>query len=253
MMAHFVRATVVEVKPLKSYVRLTVSSAPVAADARPGQFVMISPGPEVLLARPFSIALTDRDVIALVFQAVGHGTERLASLRTGDRVRLLGPLGNGFSLGTVARPVIVAGGRGIAPFYELTRRLASQSPILFYGGRSHEQIVDVEFFRQHCGEVIVTTEDGSMGRRGLLTEPLVEHLRREAPPVIYGCGPHAMLRAVAEVARDVRCEFSMEERMACGFGICMGCALPAGGSGYRRICVDGPVFDAREIRWKDLK
>lgn len=252
-MSHFMRGMVTAVQPVKEYVRLSIKAERIAAEMRPGQFAMISAGAEPLLPRPFSIAHVDRGVLSFIFQDVGRGTRKLTGLRVGDTVRLLGPLGNSFSLGVGDRPVMVAGGRGIAPFFELARRLSSRSPLLFYGGRTQAQIIETGFFVRLCSEIIVSTEDGSMGHKGYVTEPLAEYLAKSTPPVIYACGPHAMLHRVAEIAGSVPTELSMEARMACGFGICIGCVIPTGCEGYRRVCVDGPVFSGDEIRWKDLK
>ena len=251
-MAHYLAARVISVEPLKSYVRLTLEAPSIAAEMRPGQFVMVSASPEAFLARPFSIAHVDGDRISIVFQAVGCGTDWLVALRPGNTTKVLGPLGNGFCLGDGDHPVIVAGGRGIAPFYDLVRRISHLSPVLFYGGRTKEQSVEPEYFERFCDRLVITTEDGSAGRQGFLTDPLADYLQKNTPPVIYGCGPHAMLHRVAELADGIRTEFSMEARMACGFGICIGCVIPAGESGYRRVCIDGPIFGAKDIRWKDL-
>ncbi|MEW6368655.1 MAG: dihydroorotate dehydrogenase electron transfer subunit [Acidobacteriota bacterium] len=252
-MPHYLTAQVVSIEPLKEYVRLAIKAEPIAKEMRPGQFAMLSLGCEPLLPRPFSIAMEERGVLYFVFQSLGKGTARLASLRPGDSVKILGPLGRAFSEVTDMRPVIVAGGRGIAPFFELVRRLQRCAPVLFYGGRTQGQIVETGFFARRTHEMVVTTEDGSMGTKGLITEPIAAYLSDHRPPIVYACGPHALLHKVADLAGDIRTELSMEANMACGFGICMGCAIPAGEAGFKRVCVDGPIFSSRDIRWKDLK
>ncbi|MBI2841114.1 MAG: dihydroorotate dehydrogenase electron transfer subunit [Acidobacteria bacterium] len=252
-MAHYMRGMVTAVRPVKEYVRLSIKAERIAEEMQPGQFAMISAGTEPLLPRPFSIAHVDRGVLSFIFQDVGRGTGMLASLRVGDSVRLLGPLGKPFRVDVGDRPVMVAGGRGIAPFFELARRLSGRSPLLFYGGRTQAQIIETGFFVRLCSEIIVSTEDGGMGHKGFITEPFAEYLAKSTPPVIYACGPHAMLRRVAEIAGSVPTELSMEARMACGYGICIGCVIPTGREGYRRVCLDGPVFSGDEIRWQDLK
>lgn len=245
--------TVTAVEGVKAYVRLSIKAQSVAENFQPGQFVMLSARPEPLLPRPFSVAQVDRGVLSFIFQNVGRGSAQLAALHPGDCVRVLGPLGTAFSLQVGERPVMVAGGRGIAPFFELARRISHLKPILFYGGRTQEQIVETGFFTRLCDSIVVATEDGSLGHKGYITEPLADYLAKNAPPVIYGCGPHGMLYRIAGMAREVRTELSMEARMGCGFGICLGCVIPAGREGYKRVCMDGPVFTGDQIRWTELK
>jgi dihydroorotate dehydrogenase electron transfer subunit len=156
---------------------------------------------------------------------------------------------------------MVAGGIGSAPFPALVSRLSAAGfrPSLFYGARTSEDLPLLEWFRDHCSEVTVSTEDGSLGHRGLVTEPLATGLERHDPNRlhVYACGPHPMLRAVARWAltRGIRCDVSLEARMACGFGVCLGCVVhtrsgeSAREPAYERVCVEGPVMPAERVVW----
>jgi dihydroorotate dehydrogenase electron transfer subunit len=237
----------------------------------PAQFFMIGiPGSEVLLRRPFSVCGVPGTfddaadgTVQVLYKVVGRGTTLLASLKAGAKIDVLGPLGRGFRLPerAGARPVLVAGGIGSAPFPALTVRLAGAGfePILLYGARSAADLPLLDWFRDRCSEVEVTTEDGSLGERGLVTAPLERVIRRIGAEDVhlYACGPDPMLRAVAKLALDAgaRCDLSLEARMACGFGVCLGCVVPThgggpdGDEGFERVCVEGPVMDAARMAW----
>jgi dihydroorotate dehydrogenase electron transfer subunit len=238
---------------------------------QPAQFFMIGiPGSEVLLRRPFSVCglpgtFEDGapDAAQLLYRIVGRGTALLACLGSGTRLDVLGPLGRGFELPASprTRPVLVAGGIGSAPFPALIARmrLAAFEPVMLYGARTEGDLPLLDWFEGHCAEVRVTTEDGGRGERGLVTRPLERLLGEEDPERLhlYACGPEAMLRAVARMAlaRGVRCDLSLEARMACGFGVCLGCVVPTreggpdGDLGYQRVCVEGPVMPAERLAW----
>jgi dihydroorotate dehydrogenase electron transfer subunit len=252
-------------------------AAPELAQAiRPGQFLMLrlAGGTDPLLGRPFALYDTYLDEMGrlagvdLVYLVVGKLTGRLAELRTGGRVEVWGPLGNGFpDLSAAGHVGLVAGGIGQTPFLAHVRELLGQrgygglpigSPArrvsLYYGVRSAELAAGVEDFRAAGAEVHLATDDGSLGRHGFVTSLLESHLGGPDPPRhLVGCGPEAMLRALAALARkwQVPCHLSLETPMACGLGICFSCVTevrtPAG-CDYRRVCVEGPVFDAE---WLD--
>jgi dihydroorotate dehydrogenase electron transfer subunit len=241
-----------------------------AASMRPAQFFMIGvPGSDVLLRRPFSVCGlpgTFEDgaprALQVLYRVYGRGTSLLASLRPGAALHVLGPLGRGFEAPdrADARPVFVAGGIGSAPFpafaVELTR--AAFRPTMIYGARSSGELPLLDWFRARCESVTVTTDDGSMGTRGLVTGPLGELL---AGPDrdrlhVYACGPSPMLKAVARqaLAAGVRCDLALEAPMACGFGVCLGCVVPTRGTShgeirYERVCVEGPVMRAEHMAW----
>lgn len=239
-----------------------------------GHFIMlkVSGGLDPLLRRPFSVCeVIDKagggPGIDLLYKVVGRGTEMMAALSEGDSVDILGPLGNHFpkpakgSKGS-KKVIMVGGGIGLAPFFLFSRLLsgAATSPTLIFGGRSKR---DVEIAREikdkskYDIKLKITTEDGTVGTKGLVTDVLKDELTPDS--VVYGCGPNPMLRAVYEMAREagVKSYLSMERRMACGMGACLGCALEAAEpetdyERYKMVCSDGPVFEGGEIDWESL-
>jgi dihydroorotate dehydrogenase electron transfer subunit len=242
---------------------VTFRSPSLAAEALPGQFLMLGlpAGTDPLLRRPYSLYRTARpdgpaDLCEVQYKVVGKGTARLASLRPGEALSCLGPLGRGFHLPPEdRRPLLVAGGIGIAGLLHLgvTLQEAGHDPVLLYGCRDAEDLPLVEGFEAAGIPVDYATEDGSRGRRGLVTT-LLEEALAAGPAEVFACGPWPMLRAVARMtAGAVPCQVSMESHMACGFGVCLGCVTPtAGGEGYDRyvrVCMEGPVFRAEELEW----
>jgi len=239
-----------------------------AATMRPAQFFMIGiPGSATLLRRPYSVCglpgtFEDRPAGALqvLYKAIGHGTGLLASLAPGAPISVLGPLGNGFTAPADPKtvPVFVAGGIGSAPFPALAAKLAGNfpRPRMIYGARSAADLVLSEWFAKRTA-LETTTEDGSAGIRGRVTEPLLRMLdgATDRKLKLYVCGPGPMLEAVGKLAVEhgVECELSLEAHMACGFGVCLGVVVPvkraSGGVGYDRVCLEGPVMDATCLAW----
>ncbi|MEW6219408.1 MAG: dihydroorotate dehydrogenase electron transfer subunit [Thermodesulfobacteriota bacterium] len=235
--------------------RLTVDAPAIAAAAKPGQFVMarLGTGQDPLLRRPFSVhQTTAQGTLQLLFRVVGRVTRQMAALRPGDELALLGPLGRGFRT-EAAGGILVAGGMGVAPLLFLAKTLAQAlqgpPPILLFGARTAAELVATADFRGLGITVQETTDDGSRGRSGLVTGLLAE---TPTPGPVYACGPWPMLRAVAGLcARASRpCQVSLETGMACGTGVCLGCAVPrAGGRGFLHVCSDGPVVLAEDVGW----
>ncbi|WP_025321349.1 dihydroorotate dehydrogenase electron transfer subunit [Deferrisoma camini] len=226
--------------------------------AEPGQFVMLQVGEGIdpLLRRPFSIHRMDPltgGEFEVLFRVAGRGTSLLARRHVGDRVDVLGPLGRGFTLDAEA-PVLVGGGVGVAPLLFLAEAFLDRGvrPRLVLGARSDRDLLCHGDFACLSVPCELVTEDGSLGRTGLVTTPL-EHALREAGGAarVYACGPMPMLRAVADLCarHGVGCEVSLEAHMACGVGACLGCVVPAAGGGYLRVCKDGPVFRGEQIAW----
>jgi dihydroorotate dehydrogenase electron transfer subunit len=222
---------------------------------------MLRPGRDWshLLRKPFSIADAEGERVSFLGKVVGPGTERLAAKRPGETVQLLGPLGTPFRWeeGRGRLHVLVAGGIGIAPFPLLARRLraAGEEALLLYGARRAEDLAGADIVEALGAGVRTIVETGS-GRTGLVTELLEEVLagpdagRARA----YSCGPRPMLKAVGARLRaaGVPHQAALEEYMGCGFGVCLGCAVPvrrAGGVGYVRCCMEGPVFDYGDLAW----
>ncbi len=270
-----VGCTVLEnVRLARDTFRIRLEAPDLARRIRPGQFLMVrlADGTDPLLGRPFALYDTVLDAhgepfaLDVVYLIVGKMTRRLAGMRAGDRVEAWGPLGNGFpNLEGVAHTGLVAGGIGQTPFLAYARALlggrgyggraarrACKRVSIYYGVRSADLAAGVEDFRTAGAEVHLATDDGSLGFRGFVTQLLEQH---ERPGHLVGCGPEPMLRALAALAGrwSVPCHLSLETPMACGVGICFSCVtkVKAGdGWDYRRVCVEGPVFDAAALAWE---
>ena len=248
---------------------LTIALPPGFATPVPGQFVMLRESGRLdpLLSRPLSIFDFKRNssgtILNLLYRVAGRGTSLLAMLSEGHSLAVLGPLGRGFSIMPESKRVIfVAGGVGVAPlFYLLRAGLLSQAAQIpsrrFYlGARSADLLAGLEQLQGVC-ELDLCTDDGSRGHRGpvtdLLQRDLPNDMETDLETVIYACGPMPMLHALSRVlsGRPIPCQISLEERMACGLGACLGCAVetlgPTGEKSYKRVCHEGPVFDLREI------
>jgi dihydroorotate dehydrogenase electron transfer subunit len=265
-----VTAEVIANRPLSPvYNVLTLAAPAIAAASTPGQFVMIKPGTgfDPLLRRPFSVFEIIRDsqgtatAITILSKRIGPSTSLLYDARPGQHMACLGPLGRAFSV--VEPPIeawMVAGGVGLAPFATLSEALASRgvTTTLFYGARSGAELFYLDFFRDRRVELVLTTEDGSLGEHGCIVAPLERALASRAPsaPVmIYACGPEGMLAATARTAiRHGRpCQVSVERVMGCGLGGCYSCVVPMRGDAGRmhhvRSCLAGPVLAADQIVW----
>ncbi len=236
----------------KEYFLLWINEPYVAKNARPGQFVMIKawPGCDPLLARPFSIHDVDNEKFAVLYQVKGRGTKLLSQLKKGHLLNVLGPLGCGFPDLPPKIIYMVAGGIGIAPFLFTAKYLLNKGHKikLFYGARTTSDLIQVRAFQKLGIRVILTTEDGSSGYRGLITEPLEKALVMEKA-IVFACGPMPMLKAVADIAKrqEVKAYLSLEARMACGLGLCLGCVVPRQNGGFLHVCIDGPVVEAEKI------
>lgn len=233
-------------------------------EAAPGQFVMVQIGaePSPLLRRPFSIfgLIGQREKlegIELLIKVVGPGTTRLAALRPGQRLDLLGPLGRGFRVAPGSSLIyLAAGGVGVAPIHFLAADLVALGIDagrcrVFIGGQSRADLLCQDEFKALGMPVTITTDDGSAGDQCLVTDPLDIAIQEQIPDWVYACGPPGMLACVAGIAEShqVACQVSIETMMACGLGACLGCAVKSRSQkdAYLHACMDGPVFDATEI------
>jgi len=232
----------------------------IAREAYPGQFlhIRIEDKNDPLLRRPFSIHRIEDERIEILYKVVGEGTQILSQKRPSQKIDLLGPLGRGFKIDSgVERVVLVAGGVGGAPLYFLVSRLiAAQVPKLsvFIGAENKERLLYEEKFRDLGVEVQIATEDGSKGFKGLISDLFASSISTEShtsSTVVCACGPSPMLREIASISKGhgITCYVSLEQRMGCGIGACLGCVI-RGEKGYVRVCKDGPVFDAQDIDWK---
>lgn len=228
----------------------------VAAIAQPGQFVHILPK-GYGLRRPISIAgiNPEEGTLRLVFAIRGRGTDALADLNVGDRMDMIAPLGHGFTLFPEAEHVVlIGGGIGVPPMLPLAKYYGEKATAIS-GFRSFPQVVLQEDLEKYGAQTICCTEDGTAGAvKGFVTSPL-EQLLSEGVDAVYACGPTPMLKAVAAVClrTGTYCEISLEERMACGVGACLGCACQTknadGETQFVHVCKNGPVFKAEEVQW----
>jgi dihydroorotate dehydrogenase electron transfer subunit len=244
--------------------------------ASPGQFLMIGAGAEAgvprwdpLLPRPMAIfrdlgphatgeGATDEREVELLYRVVGRGTTLLAETLPDQFISLVGPLGRGFRVeaGTDLA-ILVGGGSGIASLYELARALIrkGRQTLVILGARSKPDLLARIDFEALDIELLCTTEDGSHGIHGRVSDPLAARLSDvDGGASVFAVGPTPMMKACAALAVDhsVDCFVSLENPMACGFGVCLGCAAPRAEGGFSLVCRDGPVFDAREIDWEGM-
>jgi dihydroorotate dehydrogenase electron transfer subunit len=225
-------------------------------EPRPGQFYMlaVNKGMDPLLKRAFSLFRRTPEGIQILYRIKGKGTSILRDMKVGATVDLLGPLGNGYPLPSAAQsPLVIAGGIGIASVFSLVEKL-SKKAFVFYGARIEEELFMTGELEKIYKELVVCTDDGSCGVRGTVVDVLNDFIRSRngiQQPVIYSCGPNVMLREIAKAATAyaIKAYVSLEEHMACGVGACLGCVVKTT-SGYRRVCKEGPVFDAAEIVWR---
>lgn len=261
------RARVVENHQLTGgYFRLELEAeSPTPIDAtRPGQFVMLRGdwGRDLINGRAFSVlhAVDDRrfSVLAKVF---GRGTALLSEMRSGDGLTCTGPLGTGFPEPVDGETqLLVAGGVGLPPVHLQAREASAaghpERVEMFYGGRGSEDLVLLDELEGFGVKTTLATEDGSVGTRGFVTVPLqarIDAAKQAGEAVrLLACGPTPMLESVREIglSQGIPAHICLEEQMACGYGVCLGCAVPVyGPKPYKYCCSDGPVFDAREVRW----
>jgi dihydroorotate dehydrogenase electron transfer subunit len=254
-----------------AYRSLTLVAPRIARTVQPGQFVEVRVGGEgcFLLRRPFSVHLADRGhpgigTIDIVFEVIGPGTSLLATAGIHDRVDLLGPLGRPFTIPTEPRPcLLVGGGYGTAPLLFLASELRARRcrVDMVVGAASAGRLLKVMDAKRVSSSLTVTTDDGSAGTRGVVTDVLPRLMARARTRTVYACGPMPMLAAVSRVAGQagVGCEVAVEELMACGTGICFSCVVPvhpdppaAGTARMARTCLEGPVFDGAAVAWREL-
>jgi dihydroorotate dehydrogenase electron transfer subunit len=215
--------------------------------------VRVSPTFDPLLRRPFGILQSEPPYIWLYFQVKGRGTTLLKDRQAGDRLDILGPLGNAFPELPGKKILLIAGGRGIVPLFSYAKTYAGKQPlILLYGGRSAADLTLLEeISAMPLHKSYIFSEDGSRGEKGLLTEGLQNIIREQRPQATMACGPEGMLAALAKILKPENLEnhASLEALMGCGFGVCHGCAVAAADGRYRKVCDEGPVFPLEEILW----
>jgi dihydroorotate dehydrogenase electron transfer subunit len=241
---------------------ITLREPDMAEQARPGQFVMlrVGSGLDPLLRRPFSLCgRIGEDGFALLYRIVGRGTALLAERRTGEKLQVLGPLGVGFPQESAGPLILAGGGVGVAPLLYAAQDLLSRGRAFVFlaGFPNREEVLLPRDVLQLNLQAEIATDDGSLGHAGPVTDLLASHLAGDAARggTVLACGPAAMLKRVAELARraGVSCRVSLEAAMACGLGACLGCTVPAAPGkqdSYIRVCTEGPVVPAEAVDWE---
>lgn len=234
-----------EIAPMVFSMKLQCGA--LATGCLPGQFVHIM-CPGGYLRRPISICDATEDEIRIVFAVKGEGLLSLSKQKAGDKVNVLGPLGKGFSASD-GKTLLIGGGIGVFPLYLLGRKTNCEAIL---GYKNKENVMLADDFNALC-KTHICTDDGSFGTKGFVTDVLSEYLKENTPDIICACGPMPMLKAVAKIAneKNIPCEISLEERMACGIGACLGCSVPLYNSEGEivngHVCKDGPVFSSLEV------
>ena len=231
---------------------MTLSAPEIALSAKPGQFINMYTGRgEYILPRPISICDFDpeKGVLRLIYSIVGKGTEIFSSLKEGENIKILGPLGNGFEIADTENSILVAGGIGAPPLLGLCKRLKGNIEV-YLGARDKNILTDE--FKSTGAKVFLSSDNGKEGFKGNVAELLKQN--NANGDIIYTCGPKIMLKFITAYAeeKNIPVQVSMEERMACGIGACVGCAVKikqGGDWSNLKVCKDGPVFDGREVLW----
>ncbi|HOQ37816.1 MAG TPA: dihydroorotate dehydrogenase electron transfer subunit [Acetivibrio sp.] len=261
-MSRILTEKVVSVKELaKNIYKMTVQSEYISMNAVPGRFVNVKCccGIDALLRRPISICNVDKDggSFDIVFQVKGKGTEYLSQKKAGDEVDLIGPLGNSFEINKDNKRIaVVGGGIGIFPLLYLLKELKGVDRSSYLGFRSSDYVVLLEEFGAESEALSVSTDDGSRGYKGLVTDLLERDIEEKGFDIIYACGPTPMLKKVSEISKKtgIPCQVSLEQRMGCGIGACLVCACKIGNPDnwdYKHVCKDGPVFWSDEVIFDD--
>jgi len=264
--------TVIENRRVKSlYYILGMDCSPIANHIKPGQFIMlkVTGDSSPLLRRPFSVYKSypdshpeknKRGYLFIYYKEVGKGTQKMTTLKKGQKVNLIGPLGKGFTfppLPSSANIILIGGGVGIVSLYPIAEALRGTKLFVFIGGKTQDDILCMEDFKKFNSTISVATENGSLGFRGTVVDLFISQRKmftKNGKYYLYSCGPVAMLKALAGIvkSRNFICQASLETRMGCGFGACWGCVVKTNHpqTPYQRVCKEGPVFPLKDIQWE---
>lgn len=237
--------------------KFAIKANEIASIAKPGQFleIKVSDTTEPFLRRPISIYNINGENVEFIFQVKGRGTELLSNKNVGDKIDVLGPLGKGnFTVKEYSNVAVIGGGIGTYPLYQLVKELKGKTNLNVYLGFRDKSLVtcEKEFEEIGLNKLVVTTDDGSYKEKGFAIDFMKKDIEEHKVDKIFACGPLPMLRAVKAFAveNDIPCEVSLEERMGCGIGACLGCAIKIGtgeDARYGHVCKDGPVFNANDV------
>lgn len=231
---------------------IIVNCPDIAELAKPGQFAQVA-ADGFFLRRPISICDIDKEngTIRLVFEVRGKGTEKISELNKGDLIDIIAPLGNGFTVLEGKKAVCVGGGIGTPPMLGIAKQYGSSAQVISGFRTAGIAILQEDFAKAGC-DTVLCTDDGTAGVHGFVTAPLEQRLKDDKPDIIYACGPSMMLKNIVGLAKQygVKCEVSLEQRMACGVGACLVCVCKTVKDGEQflsHVCKDGPVFDGEEV------
>ena len=230
--------------------QLVVKAPEVAKLAKAGQFVQLRIlNGSCLLRRPVGIAAADKEkgTVAFIYRVVGKGTKAISELKAGDTINVLGPLGHGFDT-TAKKPLIVGGGMGLSPVLFYAAVMQGKADVLM-GGKTAGELFWQDLFTGKVQEIFCTTDDGSLGTKGFTTTLLPELLEKKDYDLVVACGPEIMMKGIAKIAKEhgLRCQVSLEKRMGCGLGACLSCSIDTTDGKRKKVCKDGPVFEAGEV------
>ena len=243
--------------------KFSVEAKDIVELSKPGNFIEIrvSNQTDPFLRRPISIYNLDKEngILEFIFQVKGSGTNILSEKEIGDKIDIIGPLGNGtFKIDKYNKIAIIGGGIGIFPLYELAKEAKEQGKIVdsFLGFRNKDFVMLEKEFKEVTNNLLVTTDDGSYLNKGFAIDYLKEDMKKEKYECLYACGPIPMLRVVQKYAleNNINCQISLEEKMGCGLGVCLGCAVktaksPKDKPEYFHVCKGGPVFNAKDVEF----
>lgn len=258
-----IKSKLIKKEQLKNDIyKFTLQADEIAKTAKPGHFVNVRviDNVEPLLRRPISIYNIEKEkgIIEIIFQVKGKGTTILADRKEGEEIDILGPLGFGtFDVKQSGNIAIIGGGIGVFPLYELAKQSKQNSNVTvntYLGFRSKDFVVLEQEFKQVSDKLIITTDDGTYLEKGFAIDKLKQDIEQQKPDMIYACGPLPMLKAVQALSleKNIPCQISLEEKMGCGIGACLGCAVktaksPENAPEYWHVCKAGPVFNAADV------
>lgn len=259
-MAIVEKVELVKKEQIKSDIyKYSVKSDEMANQAKPGQFleIRVTDSIEPFLRRPISIHNVKKDegIIEFIFQVKGKGTELLAERKEGELIDIIGPLGEGtFNTNGYEKIAIIGGGIGIFPLYELAKQAkeSGKNVNMYLGFRNKDFVILENEYKEVANNFTLATDDGSYGKNGFAINFLKDDISKNPVDCIYACGPLPMLKAVQALAKEknISCQLSLEERMGCGMGVCIGCAVKyktETEDTFKRVCREGPVFDANTV------
>ncbi len=261
-MSQLLLAELVKKEQLKPDIfKYSVKAPNIVKEAKPGHFIEIrvSEQTEPFLRRPISIHKLDKEngILEFIFQVKGKGTEILAKKEIGSQIDIIGPLGYGtFQFDGYTNLAILGGGIGVFPLYELAKNAkeSNKTVNIYLGFRSKDFVVLEEEFKNVSNKLVITTDDGSYAEKGFAINYLEKDIEEGKVDSIYACGPLPMLKAVQKLAleKEIPCQISLEEKMGCGLGVCLGCAVktaksPKEAPEYWHVCKAGPVFNAKDV------